>query len=525
MGGLVSRYYIERLGGKSRVRSLTMLGTPNLGSNSATPVCAFWSQWWLVLAGQYDQGACDMVPVVSPLLAYLNILPGSHDGVTYNVLTGWIGANPIIGFPNDCMVSVASARGLNFPTALFGVLHINGSLGFAIAGCGTGNGEMDDPDVRARIKEILLESNASGGGGSFLRGDAADASGTPMPTSTPIPSSPPGSIIGSASGAIGPVPTDVEIAMPSAQTSATFIVLASPQGGPTVQLYRPDSSQAFSNSPDVTYDEGLGFGGLHVVRYTIVDPDDGTWLVRLAGAEGQPYDVEALVPGGITVTAGAGAGHYDVGQAFDLSATVAINDVPYAGATVHAHVTKPDQTTADVAFIDAGGGSYTGTFADTSACGLYQITVIADGDDNGTPFSRQDRTLAFAVVPGNVILDPCDADSDDDGLTDKDEIDVYDTNPANADTDDDGYTDPREIALGKDPVAYCDIMRADVNHMLDPLVRGDGSINVLDLQAVAQLFGQGQPGIREDQNGDGALNVLDLQLIAQRFSKTVAMCA
>jgi hypothetical protein len=68
-------------------------------------------------------------------------------------------------------------------------------------------------------------------------------------------------------------------------------------------------------------------------------------------------------------------------------------------------------------------------------------------------------------------------------------------------------------------------MRADVNHILDPLVRRDGAINVLDLQAVAQLFGQGQPGIREDQNGDGALNVLDLQLIAQRFSKTVAMCA
>ena len=31
-------------------------------------------------------------------------------------------------------------------------------------------------------------------------------------------------------------------------------------------------------------------------------------------------------------------------------------------------------------------------------------------------------------MPGNVILDPCNADSDADGLTDKDEIDVYNTN-------------------------------------------------------------------------------------------------
>ncbi len=47
--------------------------------------------------------------------------------------------------------------------------------------------------------------------------------------------------------------------------------------------------------------------------------------------------------------------------------------------------------------------------------------------------------------------DPFDADTDDDGLSDGDEVNLYGTDPLDPDTDDDGLSDGDEIALGTDP--------------------------------------------------------------------------
>lgn len=46
---------------------------------------------------------------------------------------------------------------------------------------------------------------------------------------------------------------------------------------------------------------------------------------------------------------------------------------------------------------------------------------------------------------------PTDADTDDDGLNDGDEVKTYHTNPLKADSDGDGYTDSTEVFAGKDP--------------------------------------------------------------------------
>ena len=45
-----------------------------------------------------------------------------------------------------------------------------------------------------------------------------------------------------------------------------------------------------------------------------------------------------------------------------------------------------------------------------------------------------------------------DPDDDNDGLTDDEEINVYQTNPLRADTDGDGLADGAEIANGLDPL-------------------------------------------------------------------------
>ena len=48
------------------------------------------------------------------------------------------------------------------------------------------------------------------------------------------------------------------------------------------------------------------------------------------------------------------------------------------------------------------------------------------------------------------ITDPNDADSDDDGLTDDEEVNTYGTIPTDDDTDSDGITDGEEVIAGAD---------------------------------------------------------------------------
>jgi hypothetical protein len=61
-------------------------------------------------------------------------------------------------------------------------------------------------------------------------------------------------------------------------------------------------------------------------------------------------------------------------------------------------------------------------------------------------------------------------------------------------------------------------MRADIN--------GSGSVNLLDLSALAQVFNQTVPpaSARLDQNGDGKINLLDISTVAKVFNASVASC-
>jgi len=74
------------------------------------------------------------------------------------------------------------------------------------------------------------------------------------------------------------------------------------------------------------------------------------------------------------------------------------------------------------------------------------------------------------------------------------------------------------VALGKDPNAYCDVMRADVD--------ADATVSILDLSRVAQWFGQSAPPApgRYLQDGDSAISILDLAQMARYFLESVSIC-
>jgi hypothetical protein len=141
---------------------------------------------------------------------------------------------------------------------------------------------------------------------------------------------------------------------------------------------------------------------------------------------------------------------------------------------------------------------------------------------------------AFDVLGNLYIADTFDervrmvnaVDRDNDGLPDWVETGTgtyigptnTGTNPLKADTDGDGYSDGREVTLGKNPLTYCAIMRADLN--------GDGVVNGIDLAAFALDFTKSVPpaNARTDQNGDGVINGIDLALFATHFLQPVAAC-
>jgi pimeloyl-ACP methyl ester carboxylesterase len=444
MGGLVARYYIEKLGGRNKVGSLTMLGTPNWGTAFAIAACD--RNWVYLLMGQhdkYDQAACDLIPL-SPIILKLNFNPGSHAGVSYNVITGNVG-NWLLQRPNDCMVPVASAQGLSFPTTVRAVSHVTKTGAAAlVSGC-TATGEIDDAGVHDQVRDILLASN------SFTT-LAAEAPAEVAATATPPPDEPAPDTLAWRNGLIANGDTlELPVTVPGGQPSAMFVFRtpSSAEVALTYSLLRPDGTPAGQSDPDVAFAAGPAFGGFDETHYVITNPTAGVWIIRVVGTTvpvgGWPFDLQALVPGRISVVASAGAGHYDTGEPIALEGDVAIAGTPVADATVDAAVTKPDGTAATVALGGDGSGTYSGSFGDTSACGMYQVLVTASGTDGSTPFTREDRTAAVVGVPGNVILDPCNPDSDGDWLTDQQEIGIYSTNPAAADTDSDGLDDGFEV--------------------------------------------------------------------------------
>ncbi|MHA1427912.1 MAG: SBBP repeat-containing protein [Candidatus Helarchaeota archaeon] len=110
--------------------------------------------------------------------------------------------------------------------------------------------------------------------------------------------------------------------------------------------------------------------------------------------------------------------------------------------------------------IDFGGwmtGSVFNLSCESDGVHAIQYKVVDYAGNNGTL-----SNISVYLLANN-------ADYDNDGLTNADEINRYYTNPLDADTDDDGFTDGEEIAAGTDPLNASD----------NPLVRERRKITLI----------------------------------------------
>ena len=92
--------------------------------------------------------------------------------------------------------------------------------------------------------------------------------------------------------------------------------------------------------------------------------------------------------------------------------------------------------------LNAANQTQVALAAATDVAATATAIALADSDGDGLPNVRE----------AELETDPNLADTDEDGLTDGDEVRVYASNPLNRDTDGDGLSDGDEVANGTNPI-------------------------------------------------------------------------
>ncbi|MEX2159255.1 MAG: flexitail domain-containing putative surface protein, partial [Dehalococcoidia bacterium] len=153
----------------------------------------------------------------------------------------------------------------------------------------------------------------------------------------------------------------------------------------------------------------------------------------------------------------------------------------------------------------------------------------ADSDDDGLSDGDEVNTHA---------TNPLDADSDDDGLSDGDEVNTHATNPLDADSDDDAMRDPYEVAYacGLDPLVNDAAADADADGLAnlwelgrttDPCMADTDGDRCTDGAEVRVTPGSEETGGRRDPmnpwdfydtDGSGAIDLFhDIFGVASRY--------
>ncbi|MBF8280917.1 MAG: ErfK/YbiS/YcfS/YnhG family protein [Candidatus Magasanikbacteria bacterium] len=105
--------------------------------------------------------------------------------------------------------------------------------------------------------------------------------------------------------------------------------------------------------------------------------------------------------------------------------------------------------------------------------------------------------LLVSLMAPNKALAATSPDTDNDGLTDADELSLYRTDPNNADTDNDGFKDGLEVKNGYSPhLAQKKMFEVDTD--------GDGVNDAVEITAKTNLT-------KPDSDGDGIPDIVEIK--------------
>jgi len=373
MGGLVSRWYIEMLGGEKYVRKLIMLETPNHGVPSQVLTMLYPARWYL---GVLHWDSVDDMTTGSQFLRNLN---GNNDEISPNVQYEILGGKVYIDTFRVWwdLDSVGVPCQNIFPTVWHGDL-------------------IKNTDVISRIVYLLND----------------DPEPTILEEQIPRFQFGPG-----FAGNISP-DGQQSFEIPISSTSEANFILTWPVGTLNLTLNAPSGRLVDPYAAEIDLNI-THYCDEHMESYNVQNPETGIWKVNIAAAniteEGQ-YTLMTLLNTTVTLTLDWQKSQYDIFEPMLITASLANGNESIMNASIDAKILKPDNTTETMILYDDGlhndtqanDGVYANTFTNTSLWGPYYITITANGSVNNEQFARE----AFATAWVEQYPDLCLSESD-----------------------------------------------------------------------------------------------------------------
>ncbi|MBI5962992.1 MAG: S-layer homology domain-containing protein [Chloroflexi bacterium] len=435
MGGVVSRTAIRYLNNQNEVKALYTLGSPHAGL--PTDVISI-----LPIACDLQRGACDMS--VSHMMTTFNPSNPNMADIAYNFIGGNGGVGKFdrllklaLQGPNDGLVGQYSAVGWVFPSKLFVPDWPRASQPAQYFTNET------HPNLSPLDKAYYVSQDGQGFSDSFGCMDALIKGNTPAsnlcwPAGTQTPQA--NNIEANALSTSVSSFTEIKIGHLNAGQVVTlpfvidsvgttlFYLNWSGGNAPSFTLTRPDAqvidpTYAAAHPNEVTYETVAGSPeAAPNATYDFVSGQVGTWQATITATDAIDYKIFGLIDSTLQLTANTNAEVYQISDNATITANLDSGGTGLSGATVTATLTRSDTVIDVVTLTDQGNGTYTNTYTIPDASGYLTVDITANGNDNGTAFTRQ-KNLLVAIAPNDLQLTGVYSDTpndiNSDGLYDK----------------------------------------------------------------------------------------------------------
>jgi pimeloyl-ACP methyl ester carboxylesterase len=366
LGGLIARYYLDRLMADRDVAQLIMLGSPHGGSGCANLPASL---------GFYLPATLELRPAY--LREVFNRQITRRRGVPFYLLAGNLIVEsfkaPCTDTPSDLVVSRASVAALTAPIAEMPLLHT-------------------DMTRAEQVCKNFVQPQLQRQAGEFTA--APDA---PPPASTAAPEQFTKVFTGHVDAGGGR-----EITVNLDQVAVASFALYDPTrslkltvrgaSGNVINLTPETHGLIQVNDPETMVTLGYGFA----------NPKPGPWKITLQATEQTPgkgadYALSAKVVGGAELRARADRMVVQAEQPITISASLKLAEQPLADAVLQASIRRPDGGTEELGFSSSGDEHRAVWVPQTT--GIHAVNVSARGSaPDGLPIERADF-LTFEVQP------------------------------------------------------------------------------------------------------------------------------
>jgi pimeloyl-ACP methyl ester carboxylesterase len=368
LGGLITRYYIDRVMGPRDVAQLIMLGTPQAGSECAVLPSAL----GFLMPATLEIRPSYMTGIFNPQITH-------RRGVPFHAVAGTAFQSPVgspcTGVPNDLVVSLESASAIPSQLEQISLSHVDLN---------------NSADLFERFVRPLLQASA----GSF--GDEPDppASASITPAALQFTRVFTGHVDAGGSQSVT-IQIEAGLAVASfglydVTRSLTVTVVGG--SGQTIALNPQDNGLVVVDDPSTLVYMGYGFD----------NPQPGAWVTTLrttgrTPAAGADYAITANLQGGATVSAQASPLTPAVGQDVALRAQLILAGQSLQLDQAQAIIRRPDGGTQTVSLTVAGAQA-TGRWRPTGQ-GVFGIDLTVNGRaPDGTTVERS-AFLAIDAQP------------------------------------------------------------------------------------------------------------------------------